>query len=452
MSIFKHRRSKSAESNASRSRSDEDGGQVGERPKTPVEGDDGEDDLLARLETLGSLTENLDRRKIDGRELDRVVKELFDKYKDQEPCKYNTDAFLQYNSCKNSLDLLPPHNLSKHTKRMDLDRISKLQRVFAAIPTFSNDPSFTIREFLVTLNNTADHLGGGIGPQITENEFELILNSKLSPRVKSTINSYKSDTLSGLYSNLINLFDESEGKREAFSNIVNGSKKFTNLRSFTEEMLRLLSLSQKKIEHQSELFIHALETVLPARVYEKVSDYADNYSAMSGGGAPPLPKVVDFVYKWRTEIDLYMSARKNKAAHGFNYVGTGEKPEETELEKNEMPKEDRYCTLCKRKGHSDEYCFRNAICKQCGRTGHIAKFCRSNRDGVCARCGRIGHDKTQCNIRCRMCNGDHGTVTCPLYLGEEPSRIHCQHCMDLVNLKLYHPSNKCQVNNRPAKN
>ena len=454
MSLFKAR---SKSTGRSPSRSEHELDLVGERAKTPREGEpeaEDENDLIDRLEILGSLTDKLDSKKIDGRELDKVVKELFDKYKEQEPIKYNANQFLFFNSCKSNQDLNPPKTLQRATKKMDLDRISKLQRLFSAIPIFNNDPAYTIREFLLTLNNTAEHLGGEVGPKMTEAEFELILNSKLSPRVKSTISSYKSETLSGLYSNLINLFDESEGKREAFSLIVNGAKKFSNLRLFTEEMLRLLSLSQKKPEEQAELFLHSLETVLPPRIAEKVADYADTYSAMSGGKAPPLPKIVDFIYRWKGEIDAFMS-KKNKPGHGFNYAGTNGPLEEnrtTETRTSDIPKEERYCSTCNRKGHTNEFCFKTSTCVKCGVTGHIAKFCK-NKDVVCARCGRVGHIQAQCTTRCRMCNGStHGTVTCPMYLGEEPSRVPCQHCMDLVNLKLYHPSSKCIVVNRSSKN
>ena len=247
-----------------------------------------ESDLMDRLEILGDLTDNLDKKQIDGRELDKVVRSLFDKYQAEQSPKFDSDSFFALNRCKNSCDIAPPQNLARNTKKIDLDRIAKIQRVFGQIPVFSNDDKYTIREFLTTMNTTAEHLGGEVGAKLNEAEYGLILNSKLSPRVKTTISQYKSDNLAGLYSNLINLFDESEDKRTAFSQIVNGGKKFANLKGFTEEMLRLLSLSQKNNDAQSELFVHALENILPKRIFEKITDYSDNYTHMTGGKAPPF--------------------------------------------------------------------------------------------------------------------------------------------------------------------
>ena len=106
---------------------------------------------------------------------------------------------------------------------------------------------------------------------MTESEYELILNQKLSPRVKSAVHSsYKHENLKGLFANLLNLYDSSETRHEAFSAIVNQKNKFLNLHDFTEETLRLLSLSRKNSDQQSQLFIHSVENILPKRVYEKL--------------------------------------------------------------------------------------------------------------------------------------------------------------------------------------
>jgi len=52
-----------------------------------------ESDLMDRLEILGDLTDNLDKKQIDGGELDKVVRSLFDKYQAEQSPKVDSDSF-----------------------------------------------------------------------------------------------------------------------------------------------------------------------------------------------------------------------------------------------------------------------------------------------------------------------------------------------------------------------
>ena len=72
-----------------------------------------------------------------------------------------------------------------------MEKITKLQRVFQNTPTFTNDKNYTLRELLIGLKSIVENLGF----QISEAEYELILNQKLSPRVKSAVRGYKHENL-----------------------------------------------------------------------------------------------------------------------------------------------------------------------------------------------------------------------------------------------------------------
>jgi len=56
---------------------------------------------------------------------------------------------------------------------------------------------------------------------------------------------------------------------------VNNKKSYNNLKNFTEEILKLLTLSQKDIEEQAKIFIHDCESVIPPIIQEKLNDYVD---------------------------------------------------------------------------------------------------------------------------------------------------------------------------------
>ena len=80
-----------------------------------------------------------------------------------------------------------------------------------------------------------------------------------------------------------------------------------NLHDFTEEILRLLSLSRKNSDRQSQPFIDSVEYILPKRVLEKLLDFLDSYEIIHKGKYPELPTLVDFIYKYCQEIDAHIS-------------------------------------------------------------------------------------------------------------------------------------------------
>ena len=75
--------------------------------------------------------------------------------------------------------------------------------------------------------------------------------------------------------------------------LVNQKCKFSCLHEFMDETLRLLSLSRKNDDQQSQLFVHSVEHVVPKRVFEKLMDFIDSYEILKEGKYPPLPILVD---------------------------------------------------------------------------------------------------------------------------------------------------------------
>ena len=179
----------------------------------------------------------------------------------------------------------------------------------------------------------------------------MILNQKLSPRIKNAIRGYKHDSLKGLIANLLNIYDCSESHHEAFSAIVNQKSKFTNLHDFTEETLRLLSLSRKNSDHQSQLFVHSVQHILPKRVFEKLLEFLDSYEIIHKGKYPELPTLVDFIYKFKSEVDAHMA--KNYKGPKYHFAQTNESENEDETNGNNSFPSQR-CSICNKNNHSTE--------------------------------------------------------------------------------------------------
>jgi len=362
---------------------------------------------VKKMSTLGELSSELEKKKIDGDNLDRIMKELFTHYNTEQDKIDNivSERFLMLNTCRNHKDLYPPINLKTTNKTVDLDKLNKLQRVFQNIPIFTNDKNYTIRELLNGMNNIVENLGF----QISESEYELILNQKLSPRVKSAVRGYKHDNLKGLFANLLNIYDSSESHHEAFSALVSQKNKFNNLHDFMEENL------------------------------EKLLDFLDSYEVINQGEYPPLPKLVDFIYKFRTEIDAHMA--KTYKGSKYNFAQTNESDNEIETGgRNQISM--MTCAVCKKTNHSTDNCFKTKTCEVCNNNGHIGKYCKLKK--TCQKCGKSGHVSASCFVRCRLCNSPaHGSVNCDLYPGLEPSQVECHRCANKLFIKLYHPQNKC---------
>ena len=96
--------------------------------------------VLDKMSTLGELTSEIHKNKIDGDNLDRIFKDLFKQYNDEKETRdIASERFLMLNTCRNSKDLTPPPGLKKSIKKLDLDKITKLQRIFSNIPIFTNE-------------------------------------------------------------------------------------------------------------------------------------------------------------------------------------------------------------------------------------------------------------------------------------------------------------------------
>ena len=392
---------------------------------------------LEKMNTLGELSSELDKKKIDGHNLDRIMKDLFEQYSTEKE-KIDTmvsERFLMLNTCRSHKELEPPANLKTTNKTVDLDKLTKLQRVFQNIPIFTNDKNYTVRELLNGLNGIVENLGF----QISEAEYELILNQKLSPRVKNAVRGYKHENLKGLFTNLLNLYDCSETHHEAFSALVNQKNKFINFHDFMEENLRLLSLSRKNPDQQSQLFVHSVENILPKRIFEKLIDFLDKYEVIHQGKYPDLPLLVDFIYKFRQEINEHME--KTYKGSKYNFVQTNESDDENETEKDSQVS--KICNVCNNTNHSTEQCFKTKTCELCNYKGHIGRYCKKQL--TCDKCGKFGHSVSNCFVRCKFCNSPlHGAVNCDVYpnLGYT-SQVECMKCANKLFIKLYHPTNKC---------
>ena len=393
------------------------------------------DKLMEKMTILGDLTTELDKQKIDGGSLHKIMQDLFKQYTND---KDNTsEKFLMLNSSRNHKDLLPPSNLKKSTKKVDLEKVTKLQRIFNNIPIFSNEKNYTIRELLTGINNIVENLG----IDLSESEYELILNQKLSPRVKSAVRGYKHDSLKALFTNLLNIYDSSENHHEAFSALVNQKCKFSCLHEFMEETLRLLSLSRKNDDQQSQLFVHSVEHVVPKRVFEKLMDFIDSYEILKEGKYPPLPVLVDYVYKHRTEIDAHMA--KCFKGNKYNFAVSNDYESEGEVERDNMVLP-MACKTCNRNNHTTENCFKTATCENCNMKGHVEKYCRQTKR--CKKCGKTNHITSNCFSRCRLCNSpNHNSVRCDVYQGIEPAQTPCSKCQEKLFIKIYHPRALCKT-------
>ena len=140
-----------------------------------------------RMEILGADSGVIEKKTIDGDQLDELVKSLFKKYSEQAK---GTQPLIDhpYVSLSTKVkDISPPLFEIKKRKHTDLDRFAKIFRVFSTIPSFDNSLKLGVRDFLLGLYSVAESLGS----EISEDEFLAVLNLKLAPKKKATINSYK---------------------------------------------------------------------------------------------------------------------------------------------------------------------------------------------------------------------------------------------------------------------
>ena len=414
-------RSKSVDSNTERI------SKKGSQEFEPESFTDAED----RIRALGNVTDNLSKKEVSGEVLDDAIKSLFDKYtQDREKDKVDTTQLLF--GCKVNHGILPPEKcLSKSSKRTDLDRFTKLQRIFNSIAVFTNTDKYTVRDFLESMNSLVESLEF----QVSEKEFEILLMGRLAPNIRSVMNLHRTDSLESLYANLLNLYDQSESRLSAFGAIANCNKnKFTSLRTYLEEILRLIGLSGKSKEQESQLLLFSMDLILPERVKWRLRDYTDQYESVHNT-YPPLPLIINFVHRFKSDIDQEM-IKKGKE-RSFNMIET-EKVEMSSVKEREQ----RYCQECRRLGHNTEQCYRKHKCTKCSKIGHTENICKVNLS--CIKCGKLGHVMENCTSRCRLCNSiTHISVLCTVYPGLEPVKMPCTNCMTKNSLKLFHPTPMC---------
>ena len=385
-----------------------------------------------RIRALGEVTSHLDKKEVSGEVLDQAIKTLFDKYSQEKDKNKNDPTLSALFGCKVNHGITPPENcLSRSSKRTDLDRFQKLQRIFATVPIFTNGDTYSVRDFLQSMNSLVESLDF----QISEKEFEILLLGRLAPNIRSVMNLHRTDSLESLYANLCNLYDMSESCLSALSEIMKCTKnKFSSLRTYLEEILRLIGLSGKSKEQESQLLLFSMDLFLPERVKWRLRDYTDQYESVNST-YPPLPLIINFVHRYRSDIDQEL-AKKGKE-RSYNMV---EAPEPVRFEREDRDK--LVCKECKKPGHNADSCYRLARCTKCSKMGHTEKICRNYVN--CSKCGRQGHSIENCTARCRLCNNiDHISVICPIYPGQEPLKSYCLNCMKKNSLKLFHPSSQC---------
>ena len=334
-------------------------------------------------------------------------------------------------------EVSPPKFLLKSNTRGSLGRIRQMQHAFLSVPVFKDDGACTIREMLGDLNNTAKYINNFT--DITESEFRIVLENKLSPGVKTSLTSYKCKTLEDMYANLLNLYSVEEHHWDAFSSLMIDTKKYATLKEFIDNTMRRLSLVHQSAEMKSAMFYHALKTFLPPRLAERLAEYVDLYEKANQRQTPPIPMLIGKVFAWRASIDEHLAKGKNSSK--FNMAEIVK-----EVEKTHVTKENG-CTICGYSNHTANNCVRNAICLACGLKGHTHHICRNPKREVCTRCFRGGHRSDKCKVKltCRLCNSaDHLTVKCPIYPGEEPVQGACQRCEEKMHIRLFHPLKKCK--------
>ena len=91
----------------------------------------------------------------------------------------------------------------------------------------------------------------------------MALLGRIATKVRAVLNSQKTEGLESLYVNLLNLYDRSETRMEAFANLVSNKGKYKCFCNYLEETLRLISLSGKS---KQQVLLHSLDMVLPLRI------------------------------------------------------------------------------------------------------------------------------------------------------------------------------------------
>ena len=106
-----------------------------------------------------------------------------------------------------------------------------------------------------------------------------------------------------------------------------------------------------------------------------------------------LPVLVDFIYKFRQEIDAHMA--KTYKGSKYNFAQTNDSGDENETGRDSQVS--KICGLCNKPNHSTEQCFTTKTCNLCNTKGHVERYCKKQR--ICKKCGKTGHSVSNCFIR-----------------------------------------------------
>ena len=163
----------------------------------------------------------------------------------------------------------------------------------------------------------------------------------------------------------------SESRLSALSEIMKCTKnKFSSLRTYLEEILRLIGLSGKSKEQESQLLLFSMDLILPERVKWRLRDYTDQFESVHKT-YPPVPLIINFVHRYRTDIDQELLKKGKERV--YNMIEAVE-PDRVDRQ----DKERLVCTEYSRSSHNADSCYRLARCSKCSKIGHTEKVCKAN--------------------------------------------------------------------------
>ena len=312
-------------------------------------------------------------------------------------------------------DIEPPDTAPDSSIVGGLDRSAKLGRVFQNVPIFKQKDG-NVREFLQSLR--AKVLAQSY-LKITDSELKSIILDKLSPEVCRVIDAYEpSLNVKDIFKRLTTHFDDSESPGEAQQKLcaLKPNLECSTFAQFRAEAGRLAAICQPC---DPQLYIMGLLNFLPPVIVKDLKDNVLHYQSIHGKGAhPSIEELLEFLAPYRREIDSFLEGiLKDKKSKVFRSI---QAPEEEDGRKGRNVT----CSKCRRPGHSQDTCWKDALCNICGRKGHVGQVCRAPR---CKLCG----------------NRNHNTENCSLYPDVKVVKDPCPHCVTLHGSALFHDKSKC---------
>ena len=407
-----------------------------------------------RLYYINELYKESQKDQIDFEQLDSKVKKLVNEYvsgsqlnDDLRDLTTNvTNLKINHNNAKLSSQIKPPSclipdNLFERPGN-SLDRVAKLSRVFSLVPSFDVTKDLNIADFLTMCNSHVSDLRC----ELSVSEFKNMVLAKLSPKTRALVVSHikggnDQAGLQELYNYLINLYGSTEDQVTAWQKLTSDGPTYSSLRELLEDIVRLLNIAKVPEQEKVHLLMNNLRKAIEPHVYDRLLDWVWSCERIDGRQVE-MSQLLEYLNRYKERIEVSMI---KKSKRGKVYTVVTEKGRTQDV-----------CTKCNRSGHDQSQCFSDIVCKRCNIKGHIARFCQ--KDLVCSNCGKPNHIKENCrarsNEKCRLCNGNHATVTCEKYKHEQPVRQPCKICLEQKNMRLYHPMSKCFLakNNSNTKN